>query len=154
MSRRPALRIALGSFILAAAAACGSARPAPPAAAAPPPSCKQQYSAWQHGPARALGKSLVAAVNKVQAAGTAEDFPALSAALKSAGAGASALGAYPMPACADPHGYWGAMLARIKAAGDNAGTSSGLSGLILAEVPLKDVPGIEAELTAELKRTT
>lgn len=60
----------------------------------------------------------------------------------------------PAPACADPHGYWRQILARIKAAGDNAGTASGLTGLILAEAPLKAIPALEKKLDAELKRTT
>lgn len=56
-----------------------------------------------------------------------------------------------MLACADPHSYWDKSLARIKAAGDNAASSSGLGGLLMAEAPLKDVPGIQAKLEAELK---
>jgi hypothetical protein len=160
--RRPALlRTVLGIFIIGAAAACSSAQPSAPAAAtaaatrpaAAAPSCKQQYSAWKYGPARTPGKKLVNALNAVQSASTSEDVPVLLASLKTAGAAAVAAARYPMPACADPHGYWGAMLARIRAAGDNAGSASGLGGLILAEAPLKDVPGIEAKLTAELKKT-
>ena len=122
------------------------------AAAAKPLTCKQQYDAWKTGPARAQGKQLVADLSKVSAAGSAEDITALTSALKTAGADATALEQYPMPACADPGGYWGQMLARIKASGDNAASASGLSALILAEVPLKEVPGLEAKLTAELKR--
>jgi len=59
-----------------------------------------------------------------------------------------------MPACADPHGYWKQILTRIKAPGDDAGAASGLTGLLLAEAPLKTVPGLEKKLGAELKRTT
>ena len=59
-----------------------------------------------------------------------------------------------MPACADPRGYWNAVLARIHAAGDNAASASGLSALILAEAPLQAVPGLQAQLKAELKRTS
>ncbi len=156
-------KIIITAAVLAAAAgltsACGTAAaPAAsatrPAATPPSPSCKQQYSTWQHGPARAPGKKLVAALNAVQSAATSEDFPVTLAALKTAGIAAADLGRYPMPACADPHGYWNAMLARIRAAGDNAGAASGLSGLLLAEAPLKDVPGLQAKLDAELKRTT
>ena len=60
----------------------------------------------------------------------------------------------PMPGCADPRGYWNEILARIRASGDNASTSSGLSGLLAAEAPLQDVPGMETKLGAELKKTT
>lgn len=45
-------------------------------------------------------------------------------------------------------------MARIQAAGDNAGADTGLTGLILAEAPLKDVPALEKKLDPELKRTT
>jgi hypothetical protein len=154
--------IITAAVLIAAAgltSACGTAAARPRTPRAPqlrrrPRPAKQQYSAWKHGPALAPGKRLVAALNAVQSAGTSEDIPAMTAALKTAGSAAVDLGRYPIPACADPHGYWGAVLARIRAAGDNAGTASGLSGLILAEAPLKDVPGLEAKLDAELKRTT
>ena len=124
------------------------------ASAAKPLTCKQQYDAWKTGPARAQGKQLDADLSKVSTAGSAEDITAMTSALKTAGADATTLKQYPMPACADPGGYWNAVLARIRAAGDNAGSASGLSALILAEAPLQEVPGLEAKLTAELKRTT
>ena len=122
--------------------------------AAAPPSCKQQYTAWKHGPALALGKKLTGALDSVQTAASSEDLPDMTAGLKTAGTAATALRRYPMPACADPHGYWNAVLARIKAAGDNAGTSSGLSGILVAEAPLQSVPALENKLDAELKKTT
>lgn len=90
----------------------------------------------------------------IQTAGANEDIPALLAALKAVGKTAARLEQYPAPACADPHGYWKKILARIQAAGDNAGADTGLTGLILAEAPLKDVPALEKKLDAELKRTT
>jgi hypothetical protein len=114
----------------------------------------QQYSTWQHGPAHAPGKQIVSALHAVQTAAASEDIPAVTAALKTAGAAAVRLEQYPMPACADPHRYWNAILARIRAAGDNAGSASGLSALILAEAPLQAVPGLQSKLAAELKRTT
>ena len=121
--------------------------------AAKPPACQQQYNAWKTGPARAQAKQLITDFNKVTAAASAEDITALTSALEAAGPDAAALEQYPMPACADPGGYWEQMLARIKAAGDNAGSASGLGGILLAEAPLKQVPGIEQKLSAELKRS-
>jgi hypothetical protein len=56
--------------------------------------------------------------------------------------------------CADPHGYWDKPLARIKAAGDNAASSTGLGGLLMAEAPLKDVPGIQAKLGPSSRHAT
>jgi hypothetical protein len=157
---RTAFRSALGLFVLTAAAACGThpaafapasatavAAATHPAAAAP--TCKQQYHAWRYSPA---GKKLKADLGAVESAGATDDIPVMLATLKTAGADAAAMD--PAPACADPHGYWKQILARIKAAGDNASTASGLTGLVLAEAPLKDVPGLEKKLDAELKRTT
>jgi hypothetical protein len=158
--RRPGRRIvlaALAAAITAAAAGCG-AHPAAAAhhatAGAPSPSCAQQYAAWKRGGALAPGKRLAAALQAAQSASASEDIPATLAALKTAGSAAAGLGRYPMPACADPGGYWSAILARIRAAGDNAGTASGLAALLLAEAPLQAVPGLQAELAAELQRTT
>ena len=59
-----------------------------------------------------------------------------------------------MPACADPAKYWQQVLSEVKAGGDNAGSTSGLGGMLLALEPLKKVPPLETKLSAELKRTT
>jgi hypothetical protein len=157
---KSALRSALVLFVLMAAAACGSrsasSAPASATAAAAAthstaaaPSCKQQYHAWRYSPA---GKKLKADLGAVASAGAADDIPVMLATLKTSGADAAAMD--PAPACADPHGYWKQILAHVKAAGDNAGTASGLTGLILAEAPLKGIPALEKKLNAELKRTT
>lgn len=144
--------------VLAAAvtAGCGSSAPAAaptsPARTAPP-TCSHQYAAWKYGPARAVAKALVTDVRKVQAAGNAMDIPELTAALRKLGPDVSALQRYPMPRCADPAGYWATFLIRIKAASDNAKTGSGLGSLLLVMVPLKTLPGLEAKLQAELRRT-
>ena len=146
--------------MITTAAACRTAHPTPGAApasataaathsAAAAPSCKQQYHDWRYSPA---GKKLKADLSAVQSAGNIDDIPVMLAALKTAGADAAAM--TPAPVCADPNGYWNKILARIKAAGDNASTASGLTGLILAEAPLKAVPGLEKRLETELKRTT
>jgi hypothetical protein len=58
-----------------------------------------------------------------------------------------------MPHCADPHGYWPQMLTHIRAAADNAGSGSGLGALMLAMVPLKQIPGLESKLGTELHHT-
>ena len=80
------------------------------------------------------------------------DIPRLARAQGSGRAAASAA-SYPMPHCADPHGYWGAIMTRIQAAGDNAGSGGALGGLLLAMVPLKEIPALEAKLSAELQQT-
>jgi hypothetical protein len=164
MSRRLVVAAAMAGLIAAAGCSNSSASSAALSATASPASvsptarqpaaltCKKQYAAWKYGPARPIGKKLTKALNSIQAAGDDEDIPELTSALKKSGQAAAALRNYPMPACADPHGYWDKSLARIKAAGDNAADGSGLGGLLTAEAPLKDVPGLQAKLEAELKK--
>jgi hypothetical protein len=121
-------------------------------AKAKPLTCRQQYAKWKTGPALAEGKKLTAALNSVQHAN--DDIVTIDNGMKQAGAAAGQLEAYPMPTCADPGGYWKQTLADVKASGDNAGSTSGLAGLLAAELPLKGVPALETKLTAELKTTT
>ena len=77
----------------------------------------------------------------------------MDAALAKLGNDAAQLEKYPMPACADPAGYWTQMLGDLKAAGDNAGATSGLGGLLTAMAPAEKVKPLETELQAELART-
>ena len=125
-------------------AGTGAAQPAPL-------TCKQQYQAWRTGPANAGGRKLDADAAAIGSAD--DDIPAMASDLKAVGADAASMLAYPMPECADPAGYWPQCLNLMKAAGDNAGTASGLAALILAEVPLRQLPGIQTKLSAELKKT-
>jgi hypothetical protein len=108
---------------------------------------------WNSGPAHAAGENLTAALNALQAASSASDIPTTGAALKRAGMAARTLEHYPIPNCADPKGYWHAVLLRIQAAADNAGTSTGQGALTLAEVALKQMPPLERKLAAELQGT-
>lgn len=101
--------------------------------------------------ARAEAEKLTPALNAVQSAASSDDIALMSSGLKQAGSIAHRLQAYPIPACADPAGYWKQILADIRASGDNAGTAAGLAGLLAAEVPLKKVPGLEGQLQTELK---
>jgi hypothetical protein len=156
--RRTIAAVLAAAAASVALAACGnSTAPANSAAAGNSPaageSCHAQFEAWRHGPARTAGKAFVAQFRAVKAAGEAEDVPRLVATLKAAGRGVTALEAYPMPKCADPHGYWRQFLTRIRAAADNASTGNGLGALLLAITPLKPVPGILTKLSAELKQT-
>lgn len=153
MPKTAARAALLGLFVITAAVACGGTHPTTGAAAgsataaathsatAAPLSCKQQYKAWKNGAAKPVGNKLKTELTAIQTAGANEDIPALLAALKAVGKTAARLEQYPAPACADPHGYWKKILARIQAAGDNAGADTGLTGLILAEAPLKGRPG-------------
>jgi hypothetical protein len=132
-----------------ASAGPGAGSPAPVRS----PSCLQQYRVWGSGPEHAAGENLTAALNGLQAASSASDIPATSAALKRAGMAARTLEHYPIPACADPQGYWHAVLLRIEAAADHAGTSNGQAALALAGGVLRQLPVLERKLATELKGT-
>jgi len=132
-----------------ALAACGSGG----GSAAPPPrSCLQQYRAWNAGPAHAAGENLVGALNGVEAANAALNNSTTDAALKRAGTAATALGHYPIPKCADPKGYWRAVLVQIQTAAGSASTS-GQGALVAAAVVLHNMPALDLKLADELKQT-
>jgi hypothetical protein len=125
-----------------------------PGVHAKPLTCKQQYAQWKTGPAKAEAAKMITAMNATQTAATSEDLPLTRSALIQAGTDARALQAYPVPACADRAGYWAQTLSLIAAAGDNAGASSGLGGLLTAMAPLQKVPPLEAKFGNEVKTTT
>lgn len=109
-------------------------------------SCPQRYHAWQNGPA----KKTIAALNTVNSAVVIDDIGAQITALKKAGPEVDKAGSYPIPVCADPKGYWGALLLHVNAAAKSAKTATGTSSLGAA---LKAVPQLERQLKAELKHT-
>jgi hypothetical protein len=143
------------------AASAGPGRPstasagsgAGPVASAASPGCLVQYRLWASGPAHAAGDSLTAALNNLAAASAASDIATTSASLKHAGTAAKALEHYPIPACADPKGYWHAVLLRIEAAADSAGTSTGQGTLTIAQGVMKQMPELERKLATELQVT-
>jgi hypothetical protein len=116
--------------------------------------CRQQGAAWKTGPARAEVKVMLADLQKMTSEANLEDFPGTDAAIKAAGSAATVLQGYPVPACADPAGYWRQALSYVTAGGDNAGSASSLGGLMLALAPLEKVDPLLGKLTVELKRTT
>jgi hypothetical protein len=143
--------LSAGAAVAAALAltACGSGG----GSAAPPPrSCLQQYRSWDAGPAHAAGENLVATLNGVQAANAALNNSTTNTALKRAGVAARALGRYPIPKCADPKGYWRAVIVQIQAAAGNASTS-GQGALVAAAVVLHNMPALDLKLADELKQT-
>jgi hypothetical protein len=168
-----------GKFILASAAltaglaltACGSgrgsaasagpaksptasARPSvSPVASAASPGCLLQYRLWASGPAHAAGDNLTAALNGLAAASAASEVATASAALKRAGTAARALEHYPIPSCADPQGYWHAVLQQIEGAASSAGTSQGQGALTIAQGVMKQMPKLERKLATELQVT-
>jgi hypothetical protein len=108
--------------------------------------CPKEYAAWKLGP----GKKVVGALDAVDSANTAGDVPALRAALKQAGSEVTKAARFPIPACADPKGYWTALLMHVNAAAESKGPQSGVASIALA---LAGVPKIEHELNTELKST-
>jgi hypothetical protein len=119
-----------------------------------PQTCGQQYSSWKSAAGAPEAAALTADGNELTAAGKAEDIKEMDSALEKIGADAAADKAHPMPACADPAGYWPQILSAMQAAGDNASVAPGLTGILTAEAPMKPVPGHEARLKTELERTT
>jgi hypothetical protein len=118
-----------------------------------PPTCAQQYAAWRSGTGSSETAAMRADGSALSAARRARNTLAADTALKKMGADASADEYHPMPACADPAGFWPQVLSAMRAAGDNASVIPGLAGLVTAEAPLRPVAGIEAKLRAELERT-
>ena len=133
------------------AASAGSGGAA--AASTPPQVCLQQYRSWNSGPEHAAGENLVTALNSLESAISGSDVATTGAALQDAGQAAKVLALYPIPKCADPKGYWHAGLVRIQAAADNAVSAKGQQVLTLAEGALKQMPVLDRQLAAELKRT-
>ena len=106
-------------------------------------SCPQKYDAWKHGP----GKKVDAALKAVGSGSTAEAVSAL----KEAGPAIASAARNPIPACADPKGYWTVLLMHVNAAAGSTSTASERASITLA---LKGIPKLEDELNAELKDTT
>jgi hypothetical protein len=144
-------RIILAATVatVAGLTACGNAA-APTAAPAShksvvrvPVSCSQRYNTWTHG----QGKGLIAALDAVSSAETAGNTQVLAATLRKTRSAVSWAAHHPVPACADPMGYWDVLLMHVTAAAANTGSASNV------RAAMKGVPKIEHQLTAELKQT-
>jgi hypothetical protein len=117
-------------------------------------SCKQQYKTWQSGPAQNATKQFTTAQESLSAAGSTTNLQAIKDAVETEGSAAANLAAFPVPACADPHGDLAALLAQVRAAAKNAETANGLPALVQAMKPLNNVPTLESDFTTEVKQTT
>jgi|GEM_PF-3089816 len=132
--------------------AAQSGTSASPAATATPShgtasiACPKRYTTWKNGP----GKEVVAAVDAVVVASRNGDIQAQQAALKKAAPAVDAATSNPMPACADPKGYWSALMLHVNAAAQSLKSGSGTDSV---KVALHDVPKIDRQLNAEVKRT-
>jgi hypothetical protein len=109
----------------------------------PAVSCNQQYSSWEHG----QGKGLLTALNAVSSAETAGNAHVLTVALKKARPAVARAARHPIPACADPMGYWSVLLMHVNSAVTSKGSASSV------RAAMKDVPKIEHKLIVEVKHT-
>jgi len=139
----------IGAAAAAGLTACNAtstpaAAPATHSSARVPVSCRQQYNTWTHG----QGKGLIAALQAVSSAATAGDAHVLTATLNRTRPAVSRGTHHPVPACADPRGYWDVLLMHVHAAAATKATAASRRAAI------KDVPNIERHLAAELKDTT
>jgi hypothetical protein len=108
-----------------------------------PVSCGQQYRTWKHG----QGKGLMSALGAVSTAATAGDAQVLTAALQQAKPAVARAARHPIPACADPRGYWSVLLMHVNAAVASKGSASSV------RAAMQDVPKIQHKLTTEVKQT-
>jgi hypothetical protein len=140
------------------ATACGS--PAAPAStatpvtsvAARPVSCRQQYQAWEHGPA--AQDKMEAAVQAVQAAERTGNVSAIRSTLRKLMPAALAAAQVPPPRCADPGGLYSEYVTTVYTAGDNAHSAAGTASLLQAAASLKGLKTIQSQLAAEATRAT
>jgi hypothetical protein len=138
-------RIILAAAVAAVAGLTACSQAAMPAAhpsVRVPVSCSQRYNTWQHG----QGKGLIAALDAVSSAETAGDIQVLTARLMRTRSAVSWATRHPVPACADPMGYWDVLLMHVTAAAAKTGSASSV------RAAMKGVPKIEHQLTAELKQ--
>jgi hypothetical protein len=133
-----------------------AASSSPPAstAAGTTAACAQQYHAWQHGPAHSAILKFEAA-QQVLAKDSSSGQPTLiAAAVNILGQQAAALARFPVPPCADPHGYFATLLRQVTAVTGEVGPDATLAVLQQAVSQLGSVFSLESDFTAEVKQTT
>lgn len=108
-----------------------------------PVSCGQQYRSWTSGE----GKGLMSAFDAVSSAATAGDRQALHRALRHAGPAVARAAHHPIPACADPRGYWSVLLMHVNAA------VTGKDSARSVREAMRDVPKIHGQLKVEVEQT-
>lgn len=108
-----------------------------------PVSCSKQYRSWTNGE----GKGLMGALHGVSSAATAGGGQALTAALKQAKPDVAKAARHPIPACADPRGYWNVLLMHVNAAAASKGSASSVRAAV------QDVPKIHRTLLTEVRQT-
>lgn len=151
-----ALAIAAACAAVIGLAACGGHSTTPKAAPAShgtgaatatataiaPVTCSQQYRSWNHGE----GKGVMDALNAVTSATTTKNARALTAALHQAEPAVAKGARHPIPACADPSGYWNVLLMHVNAAVSSKASASNV------HAALQEVPKIHNQLVDEVKQ--
>jgi ABC-type phosphate/phosphonate transport system substrate-binding protein len=141
--KRIILSAAAATLVGLTACSNSAGHAAAPGNAPVPVSCSQQYRTWEQG----KGTGLIDALQAVSVATTAGNAKVLAVTLKKARPAVARAARYPVPACADPRGYWSVLLMHVNAAVASTGSVSS------ARTALKGVPEIEKELTAEIQAT-
>ena len=77
----------------------------------------------------------------------------IAAALNVLGRQAAALARFPVPPCADPHGYFATLLSRVVTVTGEVGPDATLADLRQAISQLGSVFSLESDFTAEVKQT-
>jgi hypothetical protein len=86
-------------------------------------------------------------LSDVTSAVTVGNSRRLTGALKQARPAVAKAAQHPIPACADPRGYWDALLMHVNAAVTGEGPASSV------RAALQDVPKIHQQLVAEVRQT-
>jgi hypothetical protein len=152
------VRACLGLMVTASlATGCGSPasssgqRPVVSVPVPRPVSCRQQYEAFKRRPASGEAR-MQAAVKAVQAAEKSGNAAAIRSAMKKLMPAALAATQDSPPQCTDPEGLYTEYVVAVYAAGHNARSAKGISGLLKAAAPLKDLNTMESRLAAEANR--
>jgi hypothetical protein len=116
--------------------------------------CAQQYHAWQNGSAHSAIIGFEAAQQALANESSSGKPALIAAAMHILGQRAAALASFPVPACADPNGYFAALLSRIGTVTGEVGPHATLTILQQAINQLDSVFSLESDFTAEVKQTT
>jgi hypothetical protein len=114
----------------------------PPAATAA--SCSRQFRTWRDS----RGKGLLAAFHAVSMAGRSPGTHRLTVALKRARPAVARATQHPVPACADPRGYWSVLLMHVNAAVTSKASPASV------RAAMQGVPVIEHRLMLELRQNS
>jgi hypothetical protein len=167
------IRLVLGVVLTAAVlTACGAgagsqpSHPATPAASTPASAvagsaaagstaaCAQQFHAWQNGSAHSAIIDFDAAQQALADESSSGKPALIAASMNILGQRAAALASFPVPACADPNGYFAALLSQIGTVTSEVGPDATLTILQQAINQLDSVFSLESDFTAEVKQTT